>query len=475
MNNNQTSKKRKVLIVDDEKDICTLLTLSLTRMGVLADTAGSVSEANEILATNKYDFCLTDMRLPDGEGLQIVQNIAANYHELPVAVLTAHANMNNAIAALKAGAFDYLTKPISNQQLEDLLNVAFSLNDIQNKLPKAEIVNQISGSTRNNILDTLIGESESISQLKNLIEKLGRSNVPVFINGESGSGKELVARAIHKLSGRAIKPFIAVNCGAIPESLCESEFFGYRKGSFTGAESDRNGLFQAANGGSLFLDEIADLPPSMQVKLLRAIQEKTIRRVGDTTEIPVDVRIISATHRNLQELINNGDFRQDLYFRLNVLEVYVPPLRERVEDIHSIALHIVKRISPKITITDEAFSKLTKYDYPGNVRELENILERAVAISDGKTVNDKDLWFNPSNNQTDSSIDITGEITNSIRNTAISNNKPLKLDELLDKVKSNIIEKAYTNLNYNLEDTANQLGMPKNQLEDYLKKYNLVN
>lgn len=463
-----------MLIIDDEKDICALLSISLTRMGVDTDTVGSLAEAFNILNSNKYDFCMTDMRLPDGEGLQIVEHITKTYPKLPVAVLTAHANMNNAIAALKAGAFDYLAKPISRNQLQDLLNVAFSAIEIQEQFPQNKVENKSATSNNGGVLNTFIGNSEIINNLKTLIKKLGASNVPVFINGESGSGKELVARAIHKLSGRANKPFIAVNCGAIPEALTESEFFGYRKGSFTGANNDREGLFQAANGGSLFLDEIADLPPLMQVKLLRAIQEKSIRRVGDTTEITVDVRIISATHKDLFKLIEKGDFRQDLYYRINVLEVIVPPLREHIEDIAEISQHIIQKKAPRMSLSPAAIEKLKNYSYPGNVRELENVLERAVAVSNGNIITPEDLWFKPNASNDSKSIDIKEEFANSIRNSAISNNQPLILDELLETVKGQIILKALANSNQDINITAQLLGLSYDEVEVYIKKHQVL-
>src|SRR5215471_7763031 len=320
-----------VLVIDDEADIRELLELSLVRMGLAVDCAGSAAAAKQLLQTKRYDLCLTDMRLPDGDGLDLVRFIGAQLVDLPVAVITAFGSTENAVAALKAGAFDYLTKPLSLDQLRALVKSALAL---PHKPPTAK-----SGEPQ------LLGHSPGLEQVRSMIEKLARSQAPVYITGESGSGKELAARLIHSKGSRRERAFVPVNCGAIPENLMESEFFGYKKGAFTGADAERDGFFQAANGGTLFLDEVADLPLPMQVKLLRAIQEKKVRKVGATTEEPVDVRIISATHKRLPALVDAGEFRQDLFYRLHVIELAMPSLREMREDIPGIADAILKKLS----------------------------------------------------------------------------------------------------------------------------------
>ena len=365
----------RVLVVDDEEDIRELLDLTLARMGLSADCAGSVAEARQFLEKGRYSLCLTDMRLPDGEGLDIVRLIGSRYGETPVAVITAFGSADNAVAALKAGAFDYLAKPVALDQLRTLIKSAINLPSAASA-PGRSTGEGPSGASQ------LIGTSAAIAAARETIGKLARSQAPVYISGESGSGKELAARLIHQQSSRHASPFIPVNCGAIPENLMESEFFGYRKGAFTGADSDREGFFHAANGGTLFLDEVADLPLAMQVKLLRAIQEKKVRKVGSAVEEAVDVRIVSATHRKLKECVDTGAFRQDLYYRLNVIELKMPPLRERQEDIPVLVEALLARICPdhSLVLADEAMQALCNYSYPGNVRELENILERATAL-----------------------------------------------------------------------------------------------
>lgn len=366
--------RMRVLVVDDEADIRELLDLTLARMGLSADCAGSVAEAKAFLAQERYNLCLTDMRLPDGDGLEIVRLIGANYGTTPVAVITAFGNTDNAVSALKAGAFDYLSKPVALDQLRTLVKSALNLVSVPS------VNNASEKKTTNGTL--LIGNSQAMIAVREMIDKVARSQAPVYVSGESGSGKELAARSIHAQSARHTAPFIPVNCGAIPENLMESEFFGYRKGAFTGADSDREGFFQAANGGTLFLDEVADLPLAMQVKLLRAIQEKKVRKVGSTIEEPVDVRIISATHRQLKDCVDAGDFRQDLYYRLNVIELRMPALRERQEDIPMLVEATLRRLCGEHppSLLPEAKQALAAYAYPGNVRELENILERATAL-----------------------------------------------------------------------------------------------
>jgi two-component system response regulator PilR (NtrC family) len=373
----------RVLVVDDEADIRELIDLTLARMGLATECAGSVGEAIAALKEGEFQLCLTDMRLPDGEGLEIVRYINEHCPQTPVAVITAYGSAGNAVAALKAGAFDYLAKPVGLEQLRALIKSAL-------RLP-------VGGQDSEDPLPGLIGESASMQQVRTLIEKLARSQAPIYISGESGSGKELGARLIHSRSARAAGSFVPVNCGAIPENLMESEFFGYRKGAFTGAQDDRDGFFQAASGGTLFLDEVADLPLAMQVKLLRAIQEKRVRKVGSVAEEPVDVRIICATHKNLRDLVDKGAFRQDLYYRLNVIELRMPPLRERAEDIAPLVDAILHRLfgdkPPKLT--PGALKALEFYSFPGNVRELENILERATALCSGDSIEVDDLQLGP--------------------------------------------------------------------------------
>ncbi|MBX3666682.1 MAG: sigma-54-dependent Fis family transcriptional regulator [Burkholderiales bacterium] len=377
----------QVLVVDDEADIRELLGMTLIRMGLEPQCAGSVSEALSLLGCNTFELCLTDMRLVDGDGLSIVEHITKNHPSLPVAVITAHGSAENAVAALKAGAFDYLGKPVSLDQLRALVRSAL-------KLPRPGAEQQDAAAPPAPGTPCLIGASPQMEQARQMIDKLARSQAPVQIRGESGCGKELAARLIHLNGARRDGPFVAVNCGAIPESLMESEFFGHKKGAFTGAVADHDGFFRAADGGTLFLDEVGDLPLSMQVKLLRAIQEKRVRQVGSTSEEPVDVRIISATHRHLADEVKSGAFRQDLYYRLNVIELRMPALRELREDIPRLAAAILERHAaggPAPRLSAQAAAALQDYHFPGNVRELENILERAVALTSGSEIGVEDL------------------------------------------------------------------------------------
>jgi len=371
-----------VLIVDDEADLRELVEITLSRMGIRSSAAANLAEARERLAEHHFDLCITDMRLPDGNGIGLVQHIQEHHAQLPVAVLTAFGNAQAAVESLKAGAFDFVSKPIDLQMLRKLVDTALRL-----KPATAEPADE----------GPLLGRAPAIVALRGMIERLARSQAPVHIAGESGTGKELVARLIHARGPRATGPFVPVNCGAIPNELMESEFFGHLKGSFTGAGRDKAGLFQAAEGGTLFLDEVADLPLHMQVKLLRALQERAVRPVGAEKEVPVNVRIISATHRDLGALATAGAFRQDLYYRLNVIEVQVPPLRERPEDIPLLATNILERLAHENTLKSvpeleaAALAHLQAYAFPGNVRELENVLERAVTLSDGKRITAAEL------------------------------------------------------------------------------------
>jgi len=379
------SRGASVLVVDDEPDIRELLELTLVKMGLDVESVGSIAEAKERLKSDSYDLCLTDMRLADGEGLELVRHIAGLGADLPVAVITAHGSTENAVAALKAGAFDYVSKPVGLEQLRALVKSALSLPDSAAAPAKGQ---------------RLLGESAPLAQVRELIGKLARTQAPVYISGESGSGKELAARLIHENGARRDKPFVPVNCGAIPDTLMESEFFGYKKGAFTGAAEDREGFFQAASGGTLFLDEVAELPLAMQVKLLRSIQEKRVRKVGATQEDPVDVRVICATHQNLAALVAAGRFRQDLFYRLNVIELSMPPLRECREDIPLIAAAILQRLAAQAgttpaQLTPAASDELMRYGFPGNIRELENILERALALSTSQEIGSEDLRLTP--------------------------------------------------------------------------------
>jgi two-component system response regulator PilR (NtrC family) len=381
----KSGKAPRVLLVDDEEDILELLEMTLLKMGLRVDKAGNVREALAKLAERHYDLCLTDMRMPDGDGLEVVQYITQHNLDVPVAVITAHGNMENAIHVLKSGAFDYLAKPVALDQLRSLVKAALSL-------PQTA-----TGHERG-----LLGNSPAMQKVRDLIDRVARSQAPVHISGESGSGKELAARLIVQSGPRRDQPLIAVNCGAIPENLMESEFFGYKKGAFTGADKDRDGFFQAAHGGTLFLDEVADLPLAMQVKLLRVIQEKRVRKVGATTEDAIDVRIISATHNDLGERVKQGKFRQDLYYRLNVIPINMPPLRELREDIGEIAQQTLERLrgNTPAHYSEAALRLLSGYSFPGNVRELENVIERALALCSDGLISEDDLQLAPVENET---------------------------------------------------------------------------
>lgn len=381
----------RILIVDDEADLRELLDITFLKMGLDSDCAATLAEARQYLTRHAYAMVLTDMRLPDGLGIELVRDVAANYRNTPIAVITAFGSADNAVAALKAGAFDYLSKPVALDQLRVMVQSALKLTPSAAATPVAAPSAAAGPALR------LLGESEALRNVRTQIVRLARSMAPVAITGESGSGKELAARDIHAQSARADKPFVAVNCGAIPEALMEAEFFGYRKGAFTGAAEDRDGFFQAANGGTLMLDEVADLPLPMQVKLLRAIQERRVRKVGSTVEEPVDVRLISATHQNLAACVEAGKFRQDLYYRLNVIELSLPPLRERKDDIGLLADAVLQRLtgSTRTRLSAAALDALLAHSFPGNVRELENVLERALAFAGGDTIEAQDLALKP--------------------------------------------------------------------------------
>ena len=439
--------RKAVLIVDDEADIRELLVLTLSRMGVDPDSVSSVREAQDALKSKPYDLCLTDMRLPDGDGLQLLRHISENYGNTPVAVITAYGSTENAVAALKAGAFDYLAKPIRLDQLRPLVMSALKLPRPAQQRRTSIGESTTAGSPR------LLGDSPAIERAREMISKLARSQAPVYITGESGSGKEVAARLIHSGSSRADCPFVAVNCGAIPENLMESEFFGYKKGAFTGADADKIGYLQAAQKGTLFLDEVGDLPLAMQVKLLRVIQEKKVRRVGDTAEEPIDVRIISATHRSLSEQVEAGQFRQDLFYRLNVIELKMPSLREIPEDVPLMVSEVLERLARQNNVavpqmSDEAMLALRRYDFPGNVRELENILERALALCSDNTITAIDLYLTQG----------AGKEKPPVLDGALGT-RGLPLHDFLDQVEREAIMKALESTRFNKTAAAKLLGI----------------
>ncbi|CCE24958.1 sigma-54-dependent transcriptional regulator [Methylotuvimicrobium alcaliphilum] len=438
------------LVVDDEPDIRELLSITLKRMNIDTLCAENVDSARQLLQQHPFDLCLTDMKLPDGNGLELVEYLQSTGSTIPIAVITAHGNMDTAIKAMKAGAFDFISKPVDLPVLRQIVTKALQL------APDADTKER---RTRH----ILLGESEPMRQVRSKIDKLARSQAPVYISGESGSGKELVARLIHQQSPRSDKPFVAVNCGAIPPELMESEFFGHKKGSFSGAIADKKGLFQAAEGGTLFLDEVADLPPSLQVKLLRAIQEKKVRAVGEQHETPVDVRILSATHKDLNQLVQEGVFRQDLYYRINVIDLNIPPLRERGNDIAQLAEHILASLNSnnafQVRLSQSALTALKHYHFPGNVRELENILERAVALSDGKTIDADDL-----------NLPINPEI---VPDAPAFDPSKASLEDYLEDIERTAITIALENNRWNKTAAAKELGLSFRSLRYRLKKLGL--
>ena len=422
------------LVIDDEPDICELLTLTLGRMNIRALAAADIASARQLLAENTFDLCLTDMRLPDGDGLELVEWMQTHLPGVPVAVITAHGNVETAVQALKLGAFDFISKPLDLGNLRNIVANALRLR-----------AGDESGGSQ------LQGNSPRVEALREMINKVARSQAPVHISGESGTGKELVARLIHDNGPRADAPFVPVNCGAIPTELMESEFFGHRKGSFTGAVSDKAGLLQSAENGTLFLDEIADLPLPMQVKLLRVIQEKTVRPVGAAAEEKVDVRILSATHSNLSEMVAAGEFREDLYYRINVIELHVPALRERGDDVLLLADHILQRLDETATLEESARSALLGYTFPGNVRELENMLERAVTLCDSGKIMADDLHMRP--------VETTGTEPPSG-----------ELGQQVEDVQRQAIVDALEKTRHNKTQAAKLLGLSFRQLRYRIKK-----
>ena len=439
--------KPAVLVVDDEPDLCELLSITLERMNLSPRTAASVAEAQRMLKTERFDLCLTDMQLPDGDGLDLVKWIQQNSPNVPVAVITAHGNMEIAVRALKLGAFDFVSKPLDLPGLRKLVATAIKLSDAKD------------GDT-GIYGPRLLGTSATMQHLREMIARVARSQAPVHIFGESGTGKELVAKLIHESGPRRDGPFVPVNCGAIPTELMESELFGHKRGSFTGAVSDKKGLIPSAEGGTLFLDEIADLPLHMQVKLLRVIQEKAVRPVGEQHEIGIDVRILSATHKNLAQLVAEGKFREDLFYRVNVIELRVPSLRERREDVPELAEAVLRRLGQRMKIAPPALSKealvaLENYAFPGNVRELENILERAIAMSTGGEVRSSDIQLRPT----------------PVGSTAAPNApNGGALGDRLEDIERDAIIKALEQTRYNKTAAAKALGMSFRALRYRIKK-----
>lgn len=444
---------KQVLIIDDEPDIRELLELTLGRMNLETRSAANLDEGRHLLGKFDFNLCLTDMRLPDGNGLDIVRHIQEHYPQIPVAVITAYGNMETAVQALKAGAFDFVSKPVDINDLRNIVRLALKVSHDEDT---GTIDSQSAASK-------ILGDSEAMQKVRTMIAKLARGQAPVYISGDSGTGKELAARLIHELGPRVDNPFVPVNCGAIPEQLMESEFFGHKKGSFTGAVQDKAGLFTAADTGTLFLDEVGDLPLPMQVKLLRAIQEKSIRPVGAQAEIRVDVRVLSATHKNLTKLVEEGKFRQDLYYRLNVIELPMPSLKERKEDIPDLAESINKRLAkdmglPPPRLSEEAIDVLCHYSYPGNVRELENILERALTLCDGSEIRAEDLQLH---------VSIAAPPTTHDSGDADEHER---LEDYLSRVEREAIEDALAKTNQNKTAAAKILGITFRALRYKLEK-----
>lgn len=462
---------KQALIVDDEPDIRELLEITLGRMDINTLSAEDLASARELLAANTFDFCLTDMNLPDGNGIELVEHINNHFPEMPVAMITAHGNMESAVEALKAGAFDFVSKPVNLQLLRNLVDTALNLKPLATKSESSE--------------SSLLGDTPEMLRLRKQIAKLARSQAPIYISGESGSGKELVARSIHDSGPHADGPFVPVNCGAIPSELMESEFFGHTKGSFTGAVADKEGLFQAASGGTLFLDEVADLPLAMQVKLLRGIQEKAIRPIGSQQEIPVDVRILSATHKDLAKEVENSNFRQDLYYRINVIELTVPSLRERRDDLPLLAAHLLERVAeeygvPCPKIGDEAIAALKGYHFPGNVRELHNILERAITLCENDLITPDDLQLashtnvvpeTPASEEADEEPKATS-VTSKPQGHPLPEDEE-SLDSYLENIEKSVIVEALEATRWNKTAAAKVLGITFRALRYKLKKLGL--
>jgi len=442
--------RQRVLIVDDEPDIRELLTLSLSQMNLDSSAVGTLDEARECVDADIFDLCLTDMRLPDGDGIDLVRHIQRIRPELPVAIITAYGNVETAVEALKAGAYDFVSKPLKLDELRNLVSSVLRLARSPSERRSRHV---------------LLGDSDPMRRIRGMVAKLARSQAPVYIRGESGTGKELVARLIHEKSARADGPFVPINCGAVPPELMESEFFGHVKGSFTGATADKPGLFQAAEGGTLFLDEIVELPLPMQVKLLRAIQEKSIRPVGAQKEVPVDVRILSASQQELLQEVQSGRFRQDLYYRIHVIEIPVPPLRERDGDLPQLIEHLLDQLGHKlgssIRADESVYRRLASYPFPGNVRELENILERAAAMSEADIISAQDLDF----------LSTAAEAPAALEGNYVPGNEPL--EEHLARIEKQALSQALTRSGNNKTAAAKLLGMSFRSFRYKLDKYGL--
>jgi len=441
---------KRALIVDDEPDLCQLAEITLNRMGIDTISAHNIKDAEKFLGEHEFNLCLTDMNLPDGNGIDLVKHIQQSYPHIPVAVITAYGNMESAVLALKAGAFDFISKPVDLNVLRGLVESSLKLNP---------------SNASNSSPSTIIGNSDEIKNLNKQLSKLARSQAPIFIHGESGTGKELAAKQIHLQSSRADQPFVPVNCGAIPSELMESELFGHLKGSFTGAATDKIGLFMSANKGTLFLDEVAELPLHMQVKLLRALQEKSIKPVGSHSEINIDARILSASHQDLNQLVHAGQFRQDLYYRINVIELNIPSLRERKTDIPLLVEHFIQKIRDRMQLSrpfffnEKAISKLCEYSFPGNIRELENMIERALALAEEDEITENEL-----------------NIPNEVESLSQPQRQTLDTDQkhqnLSDHERKAIVD-ALDETRWNQAAAARLLGLTPRQLRYRIKKLNI--
>ena len=465
------TKQPLVLLVDDEQDLCTLMQMTLARMGIKTHMAHHLQQARYFFSEYTYDACITDLNLPDGSGLELVRHVTQHYPKTPIAVLTAYGNMEIAISALKAGAFDFVSKPINQLHLNQLMQKALHVPPAQSDEVNLQLEHRM-----------LIGESQSIQKLRESIKKIARSQAPVFITGESGTGKEVVANLIHQLSNRSDSPFVAINCGAISEDLIESELFGHIKGCFLGATQDKQGLIQAANGGSLFLDEIAELSLTTQVKLLRTVQEKKIRPLGSDKEIEVDFRIISASHQDLERLVEEGKFRQDLFFRIHVMDILLPTLRDRKSDIPLLTQHFIAQICrewdiPAKTLTEAALNFLMQQHYPGNVRELRNIVERAITFSDDDRIDLQHLQSAPMRiiPKTEKNISIeTASVSPLDKAKADALQIPEEgLEQFLENVEKEVLLTALNQTHWNRTLAAKKLGMTFRSLRYRLKKFGL--
>lgn len=465
-----TNQQALILLVDDEEDLCTLMQMSLAKINIRTHIAHGLEQAKKLFQQHAYDACLTDLNLPDGNGLELVHYVSQLYPCTPIAVLTAYGNMEIAISALKAGAFDFVSKPVNQAHLQQLVQKALNTPQSAQQLVQDALENRM-----------LIGTSLPIQQLKIALKKIARSQAPVFITGESGTGKEVVANLVHRLSNRSDGPFIAINCGAIPGDLMESELFGHKKGSFTGASQDKQGLIYSAHGGSLFLDEIAELPLAMQVKLLRAVQEKKIRPIGSDQEIDVDFRVISASHQDLEILVQQGKFRQDLFFRIHVMDIVLPPLREREDDILLLAKHFIQEVCkewdiPNKILTERGQQFLMQQYFPGNVRELRNIIERAITLSDNEYIDLPQLQSAPLRNVQNF---VAGQVNHEPLTDQVIPLSPHRkipaegLEQYLENIEKEVLLTALNQTHWNRTLAAKKLGMSFRSLRYRLKKFGL--